>query len=266
MSVSSYLESMASNLIIKEEEDIKIDRSINHLRKNLERYFGEDVKQNFLFGSYMRNTNLPRKADPKSDIDYMIVFNNANEYKPQTFLDRLRKFVSLYYSSSEIKQSHPTIVLELSHIKFELVPAYQCYISKLLNEYNIPSRSSEYTDWIRTNPISFNKQVDEKHSSENYKIKPVIRLLKYWNKSAGGVFSSYELETKIAEQNYWWCSNLKEYFFKAFEALNYNWMDSQYKINKIKNVKIIIDNIKYYDECNQHLDAEAYLKKLLPPL
>lgn len=43
MSVSSYLESMASNLIIGGDEDIKIDRSINHLRKNLERYFGEEV-------------------------------------------------------------------------------------------------------------------------------------------------------------------------------------------------------------------------------
>ncbi|HDR8028818.1 MULTISPECIES: SMODS domain-containing nucleotidyltransferase [Bacillus cereus group] len=266
MSVSSYLENMASNLIIGEDEDIKIDRSIDYLRKNLERYFGEEVKKNFLFGSYIRKTNLPRKADSKSDIDYMILFNNANEYKPQTFLDRLRRFVNFYYSSSEIKQSHPTIVLELSHIKFELVPAYQNYFDQVLNQYNIPSRSSEYTDWIKTDPISFNKQIDEKHSSENYKIKPVIRLLKYWNKSAGGVFSSYELETKIAEQNYWWCSNLKDYFFKAFEAINYTWMDSQHKINKIKNMKITIENIKYYDERNQHFDAETYFKKLLPPL
>jgi hypothetical protein len=65
--------------------------------------------------------------DEKSDIDYMVVFSDR-DYQPQTYLDRLRRFTEYYYQKSEIKQSHPTIQLELNHIRFELVPAVKDWV------------------------------------------------------------------------------------------------------------------------------------------
>lgn len=58
----------------------------------------------------------------------MIVFDNVNNYTPQTFLTRLKNFAEEYYSRSEIYQDSPAIVLELNHIKFELVSAYKSYM------------------------------------------------------------------------------------------------------------------------------------------
>lgn len=78
----------------------------------------------------------------------MVVFEKGG-YNPQTYLDRLKRFVEQRYGSSEIYQSSPTIVLELNHIKFDLVPALHQYGTT----YNIPNGPSA---WQSTNPNDFN--------------------------------------------------------------------------------------------------------------
>ena len=125
MSVNTYLSDSASNLVLSTKEKESITTSINTLEIRLESYFGANIEEKFKFGSYTRVTILPRKVDEESDVDYMVVFDNSNNYTPQTFLDRLKRFAETKYSTSEIYQLSPTIVLELNNIKFELVPAYK---------------------------------------------------------------------------------------------------------------------------------------------
>lgn len=125
MSINSYLEELSSKLVIKEEEKTKISISVSSIKTKLKKYFGSEIIDIVVFGSYTRGTILPRKADEESDIDVMVVFEfNSKQYKPQTYLNWLKQFAIEYYSRSEIYQDSPTIVLELNHIKFELVPAY----------------------------------------------------------------------------------------------------------------------------------------------
>jgi tRNA nucleotidyltransferase (CCA-adding enzyme) len=122
MTVNSYLTSRASSAVLSTAEQTSINTSISTLQTRLNSYFGTDLTNHFRFGSSTRGTILPRKMDADSDIDYMIVFKEGG-FTPQTYLNRLRKFVDTYYSTSEVKQSSPTITLELNHIKFDLVPA-----------------------------------------------------------------------------------------------------------------------------------------------
>ena len=89
--------------------------------------------------------------DANSDVDYMFVFKN-DWSKPQTFLNRIRRFVEQCYSTSEIAQSNPTIVLNLNHIRFELVPAVQ----GLFGNLQIPAKASDYNEWLGTDPTGFN--------------------------------------------------------------------------------------------------------------
>ena len=92
MSINTYLSETASNLVLSVKEKDGITTSINTLESRLNSYFGSDIEEKFKFGSYTRVTILPRKVDENSDVDYMIVFENSNGYKPQTFLDRLKRF------------------------------------------------------------------------------------------------------------------------------------------------------------------------------
>lgn len=244
MSVNSYLQSLGSTLVVTSNEKSSITTSINTIKYRLESYFGDDVIDKIVFGSYTRETILPRKADENSDIDLMVIFKNPNNYKPQSFLNRLKKFAEVRYSTSEIYQSSPTIVLELNHIKFELVPAYIQY-----GLYYIPKNSSE---WMYTNPNSFNDKLIECNKNNSYKIKPIVRLIKHWNiQNNYRSLSSYELENKIASEMmyaYLSCTSYTDYLKRALSELRtyYNTSSIDSSISKINEaLKYENDNYPY---------------------
>ncbi len=144
MSVNSYLTNLSSKLIIRDTEKESIKKSYDTLCSRLKSYFGNEITFVKKFGSYQRNTILPRKNDDNSDVDVMVLFRD-DSYKPKTYLKKLRNFAEIYYSSSEIYPSHPTVVLELNHIKFELVPSIETVFWSSYN-YQIPAKSTDYED------------------------------------------------------------------------------------------------------------------------
>lgn len=214
MSVNTYLQGLGSSLVLSSSERSSISTSVDTIKSRLTSYFGSSVTEKKLYGSYVRETILPRKADEKSDVDLMVVFSNPYGYQPQTFLNKLKEFAEYYYSRSEIYQSSPTIVLELNHIKFELTPACVNYGS-----YYIPKNSSE---WMYTDPDGFYSKLTECNKNNSYKIKPIVRILKHWNiqKNYRGI-ASFELERKIAEYAYFSCTSYTDYLKYALEKIKY---------------------------------------------
>lgn len=262
MSVNSHLTSLASALVLSETEKSGITTSISTLSSRLQSHFGTTITNHFQFGSNPRGTILPRKADSNSDIDYMVVFNTATEgqKKPQTYLDRLKKFAETKYSTSEITQSHPTIVLTLNHIKFELVPAIDNY------GYNIPSPASSWSEWMSTDPVGFNKKLQDKNVAENSQIKPLVRLVKYWNARNNHPYTSFSLERYIVGQSYYFCKSLSDYFYEFWSNFNYNYDDSQATKNLVDNAKKYAKSAKDNENAGYAVTAENEIKKIVPAL
>jgi len=259
MSVLTHLNDTSSKLVLSASEKASIDKSISTIKKRLNEYFGSNINEHLQFGSSTRGTILPRKADAHSDIDYMIVFDNTDDFKPQTFIDRLKRFAEAKYATSEITQSHPTVVLTLNHIKFDLVPAYKNWWGTV----HIPAPSSSYKDWISTDPNGFNEDLTTKNQDNLSLIKPMIRLVKYWNAQNGFVYDSFLLEKSMVANNYYTCTNLKEYFFEAINDLStYNL--PQYKTDKVERAKTIVANTKAYEAEGMPASAEEEVKKINP--
>jgi hypothetical protein len=193
----------------------------------------------------------------------MIVFDNEEDYRPQTFIERLRRFANKYYSSSEIKKSHPTIILELNHIRFDLVPAYLHTHWWNGEYYRIPAPSSDYQDWMKTEPNDFNQSLIDKNRDHSNFIKPMVRLVKYWNAQKDYVFESFELEKSMVANTYPNCYNLKDYFFEAIDDLQtYNL--PQYKADKVERAKQILYNVRDFEDRGMGNYAEQEIKKLIP--
>lgn len=252
MSVNSYLQTLASDLVLSDLEKDSVVTSVDTIKSRLASYFS-DVNEKKVFGSYDRGTILPRKADENSDVDIMVVFGNPYDYKPQSFLDRLREFAEYYYSRSEIHQSSPSLVLELNHIKFELTPAYKRY-----DIYYIPEGSSK---WRITDPDGFSATLTECNKNNEYKIKPVVRLLKYWNiKKNGRDFPSFMLEQTIAESlkdSYFTCSSYTDYFKAGLEKIKYK--------TDFEKVDIALNHIKQalsYENQGMLYSAELEIEKV----
>lgn len=261
MSVNTHLTSLASDLVLSETEKASISASIATLSSRLSGYFGNDITQKFQFGSSTRGTILPRKADSNSDIDYMIVFDTSDgQKKPQTYLDRLRRFAEQRYSTSEISQSHPTIVLSLNHIRFELVPAI-CHYG-----YQIPSPASSWSEWMPTDPSGINDALQRKNTENNFQIKPLVRLIKYWNARKGHPFSSFKLEQHIIDGYFGSCSTLRDYFYQLWSNFSCTYDTAQYIKDMVENAKEHAQKAKEYEDSDMPASAEAKIKQIVPAL
>lgn len=255
MSVNSYLTELASSLVLTSSEKDSISKSVDTIKTRLSLYFPTEIEEKKVFGSYVRGTILPRKDDANSDVDVMVVFKNPYAYKPQTFLNKLKAFAEKYYSSSEIYQSSPTIVLELNHIKFEITPAYKQYGS-----YYIPDGPS---NWMYTDPDGFYNTLTQCNVNNSYKIKPVIRLLKHWNiKKNYRDMASFALEKKIAEElryAYISCSTYTDYLRKALTTIKYST-----NFSRVDTALEYIDSALNYEKQGMPYSALSEIKKVFP--
>lgn len=204
--------------------------------------------------------------DSKSDVDYMVIFSETG-LQPQSYLDRLRRFAEARYSRSEVAQSHPTVALELNHIRFELVPAIQSWFSGL----QIPAKGSGYQSWQDTDPNGFNQALSSANQSNGNLIKPLVRVMKYWNATAKYPFESYALEQKIAGQGYGFLGllptrQLADYFFQAVDSMEAGWLAPQWKQDAVSRLKQLASLAHSQERSGQAISAEATLKRLLPPV
>jgi len=297
MTVNSHLESIAKAAYVRDYERDSIKRSIATLQYRANNYFSGDMTNQILFGSYSRGTILPRTMDANSDVDYMFVFANDGS-KPQTFLARTRRFVERYYSTSEIAQSNPTIVLNLNHIRFELVPAVRGWFG----DFQIPAKASDYNEWLSTDPTGFNAKLVSANQKHANKIKPLIRVMKYWNVKARYPFEPFMLEQDIVSNDFFFlrgpteaggltdlqlwrdvnasntsplatllgnhqpfCNHqLRDYFYSYIESMSTGFLDPQWKRNAVQRARDIVERAKSEERKGLPYRAERTIKTLLP--
>lgn len=263
MSVNSYLNYLAQRAIVRDDEKEGIQISIDTILQRLKSYDENkyQIGNTLIFGSYKRNTMLSRKFDEDSDVDIMVIFGkkamgfysfeprNNQPKSPQTYLNYLKDFAESKYPTSLRRQDFPTIVLELNHIKFDLVPA----IIDDCGQYKIPRKRTsndwyQFDEWIPTNPNDLDGAL-----INNQTLRRLVRVAKIWNAKQGYIYESYELEKWIV--NNYFCGNLSDHFYRFCELLPINWNLSENKQNKIQKLKDSAQMVKYSDNenCIQNL-------------
>jgi predicted nucleotidyltransferase len=243
-------------------EAVKINTSVTRLKSLLKSHFGSEITLVEEFGSYKRDTILPRDYDENSDVDLMIIFNHASlSVNPSTYRKYLLAFANKYYKFSEVYKSQPTVVLELGHIKYDLVPAYQ--EDSFFNGMQTYIPESD-TSWMITDPHGFNKNLAEKNKGNNNHIRPIIRLLKAWNAKSGYPMESYSLEQEIVGQSYWGITTLEEYFFDSISGLSTFRSGSYTSKSKIESLKENSSKVKSALQNDNLKNALAWLGHILP--
>lgn len=268
MTINGYLFQKQNDLLVNGTERENIQKSINTICERLDLFFGNGKKNEhkiinkMIFGSYSRHTMLSRKYDSDSDIDLMIVFQDSKDCNPQTCLNWLKSFAEYWYSSSIVKQSLPTVVIELQNIKFELVPAY-------VNDFNMHYIAKNGTYWQYTSPKFMNDKMEMLNTKTNYEFKRMIRLVKYWNvRKNYREYSSFLLEeylTEKFENIYANCNNLYDYLDWAFYYLKL-W-SSQNNTYISGRIETAINNLylaKSYEEKYDYDKAIECIKRIIP--
>jgi predicted nucleotidyltransferase len=258
-SINSYLSTLSYTYYISHdsEEDKKIKTSISILQGKLRTCFGAKMLSASVFGSYERDTILPRKYDTYTDVDMMVKFDHATLNRNEaTYRQWLLDFGTDNYLRSASYKDFPTVVVQLSHISFDLVPAKEEGYFKTLY---IPDANNI---WQVTDPRGFNQTVADANGRYKYIVKPIIRLMKAWNAKAGYPFSTYALEQQIAGMNFTGDDFQSGFFWAIDHISDFNLSATgKGKVTSLRNNKAWVK--RYLDE-NNLTKAKEWLHYILP--
>lgn len=261
MSINSKLQIFAQQELVlgyNDTERERINASLAQLEKVLKDKLYNETKEIIRFGSFTRNTILPRKFDSQSDVDILVVFNTSIARKtPGTYRRNITDALSSAYPLSVVKKDFPTVKLELNHIMFDVVPSYyeESWGSKT---FYIPNANDS---WRTTYPNDINNDLAQKNQSYgNNIVRNVIRLCKHWNASANYPFESYLLEKQIVNNVLWHGDNLFDKFISVLDNI----------AGSKPGVRQALDYIKQYNGGLWNVPNEQkqleWLQKLLPGL
>jgi len=260
MNINSILSNFAQQELVlarSSTERSRIDGSLTQLERVISSKL--NVKQFIRFGSYTRNTILPRKYDAKSDVDLMVVFNTNNGIMTSgTYRKNILNILSHAYPNSISKKDFPVIKLELNHIMFDVVPAYYEESFWGSGNYYIPDSGN---GWRQTVPNDINSELADKNQSYGGNIiRQVVRLCKHWNASAGYPLESYLMEKEIVNLVYWGTEDTYERFLKTLNSI----------AGHQNGVRQALDYINQYQggvfSSPDYQKQLQWLKKLLPGL
>lgn len=266
MKSNDYLKGICDKInSLNKVESASIQTSIRMLKIHLENWkLSEEILDHHEFGSYVRGTKLPSSIDNTTDIDYMVVFDSAN-YRAESYIERLRRFAKKYYPNSKVHKDHPTMVIDLCHIKFEITPAVKLY-GKSYPRYNIPGPQDSIVEWIDTYPEEMETDLARADKLYKNKITPLILLIKYWNITNGKPLTSYKIEHTCTHLIFNQQTTLIEYFIHAAKWLSMDQFLSctdKVKVNQLRDTAIKIEALI---SAGKESLALAHLSKLLPTI
>jgi predicted nucleotidyltransferase/uncharacterized protein (UPF0248 family) len=262
MNINSILTQFAQRDLVlgnNDKEREKINASLTHLEKILKDRLGKTIVGFVRFGSFTRNTILPRQYDPNSDVDLMVVFDKTNyDYSAGTYRKWIVDEVSSAYPNSLSKKDHPVVKLELNHIMFDIVPAYITNSAWGSKTFYIPDVKD---GWRVTIPNDLNDALAQKNQDYgNNIVRNTIRLCKHWNASYGYVHQSYLMEKQILNKIFWHGDNLYDKFISVVGDVGRDYAGVSQALSWIKKYKG-----DYFTAANEYKQLE-WLQKLLPGL
>ncbi len=261
MDIDSYLNKLAKQLYIDNSLRDVINNSVDVLKGKIWAEYRERINSVEVFGSYDRGTDLPQSIDEKSDVDILVIFK-SNNVQPATLLKQLYQFADNSYSRSDVLTDHPTVVIEMTKVRFEVVPAYIENSIWNGDELKIPAPRNKELKWIKTEPQRLKEKLEEKNSEENQFITPLIKLIKYFNARQGRPYDSYLIEHHAIACNYY-RGTLKDYFFKFIESLRTGDADEEQK-KFIAELQLRRNNLMTLQKGNMSNYAILELQKFLP--
>lgn len=266
VSIDNYLRTLSYEKYYLKRNSIettRIDNSIKSLFLNLATEFKSKIRAKSIFGSYDRDTILPRSIDPMSDVDIMVIFNHTDfERTPETYRNWLKEFAEKHYKNkygSSVEKTFPTITIKLENISYDLVPAKQVD-SYWTSTFYIPN---EGNDWIETDPKDVKNKLTDANTQYNSIVKPIIRIFKAWNAKASYPIDSYELESLIAGMNFS-NDNIESGFIYAAKKLNDNYIFSQKTDGKLSSLVYNLEKVNESLRLNDLETAKKWLHRVLP--
>lgn len=257
------IEEFIDNITVTDRQEENIKNSLSNIDSHLKGKGNElNVEKSFTTGSYERDTIIR----PLHDIDLFAVLKRdkwQDEYgnlpTPQSVLTKIKNYLNeINDYKDKVKQDRPCVTIELSDKNFDILPSFE----QLGGGYQIPNY--DLKNWSFSYPEQLTKDLEAVNRQRNYKVKQIIRAVKYWNRESGKLIPSYHIEeVAISIFTLKGLSNFEEGIRIWFNNAEYDLSLSKYNssddhtasINKVKKVKEKLNDA--FKKCEDGKENEA---------
>lgn len=203
MTTEEFFKKQSSELELTKSESDKISQKHNELRKKLREKL--PVEDDFLTGSYVRNTIIRPKDNKKFDVDFFLAFSQKDygETELPDLLSIVKNALEQIKNDDadivEIQEQKRSIaVIYKDNFQIDVVPAIQIEKDK---RYKIFDKSTLQA--IESNPkLHGSNLASANEASESGGVKrfvPIIKLLKFWKRGKCDYVKSFHLEILAVE-------------------------------------------------------------------
>jgi hypothetical protein len=142
----------------------------------------------FTIGSYRRGTLVRTERDvdllaPLSYGTYVELYKRGS----RAFLYFVRDGLNKRYSQTKVSSREVAVFLDFTVIRADVVPAFR----RKGGGYVIPDGKN---GWTSTNPPYHTRLVNDRDTALDHRLKPIIKLMKFWNIQNGGHLRSFHVE------------------------------------------------------------------------
>ena len=155
---------------------------------------GIEVERSFLTGSYSRNTMIAPLKEADVDIFFVLPAKYYYHYDgqnggPAGLLDLLRRtLLRTYTRTPDIGRDGQAVTIRFEDFVVDVVPG----IRRKGGGFLIPNSIRQ--NWLSTDPEAHVRIMADANSSHDGDLVPLIKMLKAWNRQAGGCLRSFHLE------------------------------------------------------------------------
>lgn len=203
MTTEEFFKDLASKLELTKSESDKISQKHNELREKLREKLS--VEDDFLTGSYARNTMIRPKDDKKFDVDFFLAFSQKDygETELPDLLGMVKNALEQIKNNDadivEIQEQKRSIgVIYKDNFQIDVVPAIQIEKDK---RYKIFDKSTLQA--VESNPkLHGSNLTSANEASESGGVKrlvPIVKLLKFWKWEKCDYVKSFHLEMLAVE-------------------------------------------------------------------
>lgn len=222
-----------------------------------------DVEKSQLIGSYARDTQIRSvKSTDFIDVDSFLILEGTernlerywrNKDGGYKILDDLKNALNGYQGLTA-KVDRPAVTLSWSNMTMEMVPAFRRNGGGFL----IPSQNWLDNEWQVSDPILDAERITQANKKCNGNFKPLVKMLKCWNRKNSKVLSSFGIETVLYHST---ASSFQSFnfelswFFKKLREFNGKSVESPSGLGKPISI-----NLGFYEQIEIQA-AENNIKK-----
>lgn len=185
----------SSNLEITDRQQGKVSICRENVTNTLAKELTLHPEKSKVIGSWDRHT-LTRYLS-EADVDVMVILHYGENEGYDTsdgtvrILDKFKQILQARYPNTTIRRDINCITMALSEFRLDVVPAFK-YKG---DYYTIPDTSR--SKWVKTDPFEFADLMTNINTNMSGCFKPLIKMVKGWNRDEGWPIKSFHLEAMM---------------------------------------------------------------------